>query len=89
MIRPYLVNFSAILSEDQLSVRANISNSKIESLKKENRTPLDSVSLFKKEQFKIKLVAYDKDNNIIYDKTFDTDNYGKLELRISSRSKNN
>jgi phosphatidate phosphatase APP1 len=85
MNRPFLVNFSAIDCKTHLSVRASISNSDISTFKekkKEVSSPIQSIKLFSKENFRLKIKAIADDGVEVFSKEYDSDNYGKFELKI-------
>ncbi len=85
MIRPYLVNFSAIISENQLSIRASLSKATTpvpQNAKNISSTPIQSLSLFRKDLYRIKIKGLDQNQQIILNKEFDSDNYGNFEIRL-------
>ncbi len=85
MNRPYLVNFSAILSHKTLSIRANVTNSKtaLHEVDKKNTAPIESIRLFSKERFRLKMVFWGDGQNLLIKKEFDSDNYGNFEIKMS------
>lgn len=89
MNRPYLVNFSAILSDSKISIKANltVSNTAKHEDAKRNKssTPFQSIKLFSKTVFKIKVVGICSKAEIIFDKDYDTDDYGNFELTIPEK----
>lgn len=88
MNRPYLVNFSAIISDDQLSIRASITDSIIpkSSLEKPSlSSPIQSVGLFSKEEYRIKINALNEESNLLFKKEFDSDNYGRFEIKLNAK----
>ncbi len=84
MNRPLLVNFSAISSDDRISIRASLTKSSVElnSELKNEQSPIQSIRLFSKELFRIKIIGFSAGQDILYSKEFDSDNYGKFELKI-------
>jgi phosphatidate phosphatase APP1 len=86
MNRPYLVNFSAIISQKKLSIRASITNSltpvngQVGQIK--NNSPIQSISLFSKELFRIKVAGFCNENLLIFEREYDSDNYGRFEIKI-------
>jgi hypothetical protein len=86
MNRPYLVNFSAIDCDTHISIRANITNSYTPLLDKkkkiESTSPIQSIRLFSKENFRIKILGFTANNINTYSKEFDSDNYGRFEIQI-------
>lgn len=87
MNRPCLVNFSAIISEKQLSIRASLTNSINQEFSNKNlaQRPIDSISLFSKERFRLRIVGLNKENTVIVSKEYDSDNYGNFEIKTSSQ----
>lgn len=85
MNRPSLVNFSAIASENQLSIRASLtksSSSLTDQNDKLSSSPIDSIRLFSKENFRIKIIGMDSNNNVILIREYDSDNHGKFEIKL-------
>lgn len=90
MNRPYLVNFSAIASDNRLSIKAHITDSATALLDKRKKktphsSPFQSIKLFSKKSFRIKIQGLSDSNSVIFDKDYDTDNYGILKLSISQK----
>ena len=87
MKRPYLVNFSAIVSDHKIFIMANITDSETSILKrnskKQSSSPIQSIKLFSKNTFRVKIQGLNTEKQIIFDKDYDTDDYGKLELQIA------
>lgn len=84
MDRPYLINFSAIISDGQLHIRASITNHYTPVLSKElvNSSPIQSFRLLKKERFQLKIICSNTSNQALLEKNYDSDNYGRFELKI-------
>lgn len=82
MNRPYLVNFSAIISQKRLSIRASITNSLTPVSNEASSSPIQSISLFSKELFRIKLVGFNDENDLTFEREYDSDNYGRFEIKI-------
>jgi phosphatidate phosphatase APP1 len=94
MNRPYLVNFSAIDCDTHISIRANITNSYTPLIDKKNKiestSPIQSIRLFSKDNFRIKILGFTDKNDNVFSKEFDSDSYGRFEIQIphdSSKSK--
>ena len=85
MNRPYLVNFSAIMGHKTLSIRANVTKSKtaLHEIEKKNTAPIESIRLFSKEQFRLKMIFWGDRQVLLNKKEFDSDNYGNFEIKIS------
>ena len=85
MERPFLSNFSAIIADKKLSIRAYITEleqqheSKVQSTK---NIPIQSINLFSKNFFNIKICLLNHKSQILLEKEFQTDNYGKLDISI-------
>lgn len=88
MIRPYLVNFSAIISDEYLSIRASVTDSEtIINRPEESKinSPIQSVGLFSKENFRIKIIGLTAQNKTLFKREYDSDNYGRFEIKFSSQ----
>lgn len=85
MNRPYLVNFSAIASNGKISIRANITDSdyQVKQLTKKAPTPIESINLFNKNHFRVKVVGLNFENITLLEKEYDSDNYGNIELQLA------
>jgi len=85
MNRPYLVNFSAIASSGKVSIRANItdSNHQLKNRSSKTSAPIESLSLFHKHLYRVKIMGLNEENITILEKEYDTDNYGNLELQLA------
>lgn len=87
MNRPYLVNFSAIASDSRISIKAHVTDSITAILAKRgknpNSSPIQSIKLFAKKSFRIKVQGLSEENVVIFDREYDTDDYGIFELAIS------
>jgi len=82
-----MVNFSAIISNNQLSIRASLTSSiDFESEKESFSIPIQSIKLFSKKNYRIKLIGLDEEKNIILNKEYDSDNYGNFEIKRSAIS---
>ena len=91
MNRPYLVNFSAIISDEQLSIRASITDSITPLSSKEKSvlsTPIQSVGLFSKERYRIRILLFNQSSELLYKKDYDSDNYGRFEIKRQSQYNN-
>ncbi len=88
MNRPYLVNFSAIASDSSISIKATISDSPVSGKSTDQAkiaapTPIQSIKLFSKNFYRIKVQGLSSESSVIYDKDFDTDDYGIFTIKIS------
>lgn len=86
MNRPYLVNFSAIVSQKTLSIRASItlSETAIKGPNQANSSPIESIRLFNKERFRLKVLFIDKEQNLLGKREYDSDNYGNFEFKLNA-----
>jgi len=85
MNRPYIVNFSAIASENQLSIRASLSNSKtalVDEKATDTASPIESIRLFSKANYRIKIIGLNSKKNELFRREYDSDNHGKFEVKI-------
>jgi hypothetical protein len=87
MNRPYLVNFSAIISNGKISIRANItdSNYQLRKIKDKSSAPIESISLFTKHLFRIKIIGLSSHNSTLSEKEYESDNYGNIDLQLAHR----
>jgi len=88
MDRPYLVNFSAIISENQLSIRASITDSKTsiqQTEKSLHSRPIQSLGLFSKESYRLKIVALNAKNETIFKREYDSDSFGRFEIKANAK----
>lgn len=83
MKRPFLVNFLAIKNTIDIAIKAYLSDDLNQSPNNNIQVPFKSIALIKKKAYRVKLIAIDANNNIIYQKEYETDNYGNLELKIA------
>jgi phosphatidate phosphatase APP1 len=92
MNRPYLVNFSAILSDSKISIKANLTVSntiKHEDAKRnKSSTPFQSIKLFSKNPFTVKVKGISSGSQTLFDKDYDTDDYGNFELTMPEKIDN-
>lgn len=84
MERPVLVNFSAIISENQLSVRASVTHRYQEADQKLKNTPLAHLALLSKSRFRLRIRGLDDRQTEVLSREYDSDNFGNFELKIPS-----
>lgn len=88
MKRPYLVNFAAISSDNQISVKASVTDSYTPLIEKRQRkkfgatSPIQSIGLISSEEFRIKIEGLDHRQNKVYSREFDSDRFGLFDLKI-------
>ncbi len=81
MIRPYLASFSAIISNDQLSIRA-IVTATYSHTKDSLKTPISHLALLSKNNYRIRIRGFNEGQVEILSREYDSDNFGNFELRI-------
>lgn len=86
MNRPQLVNFSAICSDNKISIRANITESsyQLKLRQKKSSAPIESIGLFDKNLYRMKILGLNKDSQTLVTKEYDSDNHGNVEFKIQS-----
>jgi len=88
MKRPYLVNFSAISSQTLISIRSAITDSYTPLIEKRFRkqnnatTPIQSIGLISSDNYRIKIIGFNQQQNEIYSKEFDSDSFGNFDIKI-------
>jgi hypothetical protein len=93
MRRPYLVNFTAIQAEDSLNIRASLSLSskdrtrlfKSESLLINPSSPIESIGLIKRNQFVIRIIGLNQNEELLFNRDYESDSYGTFSLKIPLR----
>lgn len=91
MKRPYLVNFTAISSENQISIKASLTDSYTPLLEKRQRkksrptSPIQSIGLISSDEYRIKVEGLNANQEKIYSKDFESDRFGNFDLKISSK----
>lgn len=85
--RPYLVSFQAIKSDNQLSVRASITDSYTPILRRaddqfKSTSPIQSIALISSDEYKIKLVGLSEEHEEIFIREYDSDSFGNYDLKI-------
>lgn len=91
MKRPYLISFTAISSEQQIAIKAWVTDSYSPLLKNRlqtrlqksvSTTPLQSIRLISAHEFRIKLVGMNDNDEEIFIKEYDSDSFGNFDIRI-------
>ncbi len=82
MDRPHLVNFSAIASENLLTIKASITPYNPLTNIKGQASPIKSISLFSKHYYRLKIVGLNDAYKKIFNRVYDSDNYGNFEIKI-------
>jgi hypothetical protein len=83
MKRPYLMNFMAIRSEKQISIRATVtdSTSPIRDTKKAS-SPIQSIGFMKSDEYRVKIVGLSAEQKEIFVREYDSDSFGNFEIKI-------
>jgi hypothetical protein len=88
MKRPYLVNFSAISSQNLISIRSSITDSYTPLIEKRFRkknnatTPIQSIGLISSDIYRIKIIGFNQEQEEIYNKEYDSDSFGNFDIKI-------
>ena len=77
MIRPFLASFSAIISHDQLSVRAIVTNT-YKKTQENLKVPIGHMSLLNKNNFRIRIRGYGENQAELLSREYDSDNFGNF-----------
>jgi len=93
MKRPYLVNFSAIESDQLITIRASITDSYTPLLEKRGQssdkdsatTPIQSIALLSSDEYRIKIVGMDSNNDEIYIREYDSDQFGNFDMKFTAQ----
>ncbi|MBC97337.1 MAG: hypothetical protein CME63_06285 [Halobacteriovoraceae bacterium] len=101
MKRPTIVHFLAIMTEENLNIKASLTvkenivtnqspKSMARGIAKEiakeiptPRFPIQAYKLLTGNTFKVKVMAYDSQQEIVFKKTFDSDKFGNIHAKIS------
>lgn len=95
MRRPKLVHFTAVDSDDYISVRASLSLSsgaKFPLLAQEisdivPTRPIESLGLLSGQEFSLRILGFTQNGTEVYNKTFDSDSFGDFYFRIHQDQK--
>jgi phosphatidate phosphatase APP1 len=96
MNRPYLVSFSAVASDEQIAVKASVTNSYTPLLEKRKRksqqiaptSPIQSIRLISGEEFRLKMVGMNDSDEEVFIREYDSDSFGNFDIKIPSRISN-
>jgi len=96
MKRPSIVHFLAIMTEENLNIKASLTvkeNVIRESFPKAKvlkiprpRFPIQAYKLLTGNSFKIKIIGFSAAKRVIYNKTFDSDRFGNVDIKIPLNS---
>lgn len=88
MKRAQLVNFLSIKTQESLSIRASLTMkenlySSVKSLDRFSpRFPIQAYKLLNASRFRIKIIARDEDQNILFSREFESDSYGGYTIKL-------
>lgn len=89
MKRPSLVHFLAVMTEDNLSIRASLTLVENKLLEVQNeltafrpKFPIQAYKLLGADRFTVLITGLDKNHNEIYRKSFESDSFGNLNFKI-------
>lgn len=88
MKRPYFVNFAAIAADNQISIKASVTDSYTPILEKRQRkmsgptSPIQSIGLISSDEFRIKVEGFNEAQEKIYSREFDSDRFGLFDIKI-------
>ncbi len=88
MKRPYLVNFSAIESDLQINIRASVTDSYTPLLEKRGHgadtatSPIQSIALLVSDEYRLKIVGMDDNNDEIFIREYDSDQFGNFDTKF-------
>jgi alpha-L-arabinofuranosidase len=88
--RPYLVHFIAIDAGDYVNIRASLTladreqSSYWRKLRHDRpSSPWDSRNLLSSQSFQLKVVTYDKEQNKLFSKHYDSDAFGNFQFKLA------
>jgi hypothetical protein len=88
MKRPNLVHFLAIKTFDYMAIRASCTMKEWQSpipnelAQMAPKFPIQAFRLLKSSQFRMKIICYDKDHNVVFKKSYDSDSFGNYSFKI-------
>jgi hypothetical protein len=86
MKRPYLVNFLSISSNNQISIKASVTDSYTPLLKgKEGMratSPIQSIGIMRSDEYRIKVVGLGISQKEIFIREYDSDSFGNFDIKI-------
>jgi hypothetical protein len=89
MKRPYLVHFTAIKTDEHIAIKAScalrsptitLGQQKVEL--KGPSFPIQAVRMLAGSQFLLKIIGLDRQQNVVYRKSLETDTFGNLSYKI-------
>ena len=88
MKRPYIVNFAAVSADNQISIKASVTDSYTPLLEKKQRkksgptSPIQSIGLISSDEFRMKVEGLDEGQEKIFSREYDSDRFGLFDLKI-------
>jgi hypothetical protein len=90
MKRPYLVNFLSISSNNQISIKASVTDSYTPLLKSSDgnlsqnipTSPIQSIGIMSSDEYRIKVVGIGFDQKEIFIREYDSDSFGNFDIKI-------
>ena len=86
MKRPYLVNFTAVDSDDRISVKAAVTDSKTPMAEKRTgqrlnpTSPIQSIGLISSDEYRIKVEGLGVGQSVIFTKEYESDRFGNFDF---------
>lgn len=84
MKTPYLIHFIAISTDEHINVKASVSTKKLSLLQS---FPIHSITFKRKVYFEIEIICYNKSNDIVLIKEYESDPFGSFKFKIPTSSK--
>ena len=90
MKRPYLVNFLSISSNNQISIKATVTDSYTPLLRNNEggfaqlkpTSPIQSIGIMSSDEYRIKVVGLGIDQKEIFIREYDSDSFGNFDIKI-------
>lgn len=90
MKRPYLVNFLSISSNNQISIKASVTDSYTPLLRSSDgnlsqhmpTSPIQSIGIMRSDEYRIKVVGIGFDQKEIFIREYDSDSFGNFDIKI-------
>lgn len=90
--RPYLASFKAIRSDNQLSIKASVTDSYTPMLHASDNpenakatSPIQSIALIASDEYKIKLVGLSDTHKEVFIREYESDGFGNFDLKIPAK----
>lgn len=85
------MNFAAIASDEQISIKASVTDSYTPLIEKQQRkksaptSPIQSIGLISSDEFRIKIEGMNEKQERVYSREFDSDRFGLFDLKIPAK----